>query len=221
MIWRSNSGQTLSSRTKFNDSIPVVSETRSYPVMVSSSRPRTPSANNSPQSDKLAAIPEAGKAHPPRRSSLGLLLRRSKSGELKPSKKSQALAQQQEIERQRREAAAIPRSPPKLPDLYNGQKPIPLPYGGEDRPDSVAIVSNRAGYQGRASMEPARSSTMTGSVPVPPIPSNGNRNGEYVDPYARTESMTHRGRYSYASSAVSTINSPRRVRRRKDPTPFK
>lgn len=41
------------------------------------------------------------------------------------------------------------------------------------------------------------------------------------DPYARTESMTHRGRYSYASSAVSTVNSPRRVRRRKDPTPYK
>lgn len=41
------------------------------------------------------------------------------------------------------------------------------------------------------------------------------------DPFARSESMTHRGRYSYASSAVSTLNSPRRVRRRKDPTPFK
>ncbi|RAL68288.1 hypothetical protein DID88_007019 [Monilinia fructigena] len=60
---------------------------------------------------------------------------------------------------------------------------------------------------------------MSSSVPVPPIPS-GARNGGWVDPYARTESMTHRGRYSYASSAVSTINSPRRVRRRKDPTPF-
>jgi hypothetical protein len=52
-------------------------------------------------------------------------------------------------------------------------------------------------------------------------PTNGSRKGDWVDPYARTESMTHRGRYSYASSAVSTINSPRRVRRRKDPTPFK
>jgi hypothetical protein len=62
-------------------------------------------------------------------------------------------------------------------------------------------------------------------VPVPPMPSSPSqqKNGEYVDPYARTESMTHRGRYSYASSAISTsgINSPRRVRRRKDPTPFK
>ena len=42
-------------------------------------------------------------------------------------------------------------------------------------------------------------------------------NDDSFDPYARTESMTHRGRYSYASSAISTINSPRRVRRRKDP----
>ena len=64
-------------------------------------------------------------------------------------------------------------------------------------------------------MEP-RASSAAGNIPIPPIPANG-----FVDPYARTESMTHRGRYSYASSAVSTINSPRRVRRRKDPTPFK
>ncbi|KAH7386210.1 hypothetical protein BKA64DRAFT_136365 [Cadophora sp. MPI-SDFR-AT-0126] len=191
--------------------------------MVSSSRPRTPSASQSPPSaDKLAAIPEASKSHPPRRSSLGLLLRRSKSGELKPSKKQQAILREQELERQRKEAAAIPKSPPRLPDLYNGQKPANLPFGGEDRPDSVAIISNRSGgYQnGRQSMDPPRTSMAVGSVPIPPIPSNGSRNGEWVDPYARTESMTHRGRYSYASSAVSTINSPRRVRRRKDPTPF-
>ncbi|KAG4419204.1 hypothetical protein IFR04_007616 [Cadophora malorum] len=191
--------------------------------MVSSSRPRTPSASQSPPSaDKLAAIPEASKSHPPRRSSLGLLLRRSKSGELKPSKKQQAILREQELERQRKEAAAIPKSPPRLPDLYNGQKPANLPFGGEDRPDSVAIISNRSGgYQnGRQSMDPPRTSMTVGSVPIPPIPSNGSRNGDWVDPYARTESMTHRGRYSYASSAVSTINSPRRVRRRKDPTPF-
>lgn len=189
--------------------------------MVSSSRPRTPSAGTSPPSDKLAAIPEAGKNHPPRRSSLGLLLRRSKSTEFKGSKKQQALAREQELQRQQREAAAIPKSPPRLPDLYNGAAPPQLQsFGGEDRPDSVAIVSGK-GYQGRSSMDPSRSSAATGSVPIPPIPSNGGRNGDWVDPYARTESMTHRGRYSYASSAVSTINSPRRVRRRKDPTPFK
>jgi len=185
--------------------------------MVSSTRPRTPSGSSPP--DKLAAIPEAGKSHPPRRSSLGLLLRRSKSGELKLSKKQQA-ARDQELDRQRREAAAVSKSPPRLPDLYNGQKPTTLPFGGEDRPDSVAIMSGKAGY-GRSSMEPGRSSAATAKVPIPPIPSNGTRTSDWVDPYARTESMTHRGRYSYASSAVSTINSPRRVRRRKDPTPFK
>src|SRR4051794_24205288 len=110
--------------------------------MVSSSRPRTPSAGTSPAN--LAVIPEAGKTHPPRRSSLGLLLRRSKSTELgsKGSKKQQAIAREQELERQRREAAAIPKSPPRLPDLYNGAAPPQLPYSeGDNRPDSVAIMS--------------------------------------------------------------------------------
>ena len=171
--------------------------------MVSSSRPRTPSAGTPPPPDKLASIPEAGKSNQARRSSLGILLRRSKSGELKGSKKQQA--REQELERQRR-AAAVPKSPPKLPDLYNGLAPPQLPYSEERTEKS------------RGSMEP-RSSSATGSIPIPPIPQNGFQNA--VDPYARTESMTHRGRYSYASSAVSTINSPRRVRRRKDPTPFK
>lgn len=54
---------------------------------------------------------------------------------------------------------------------------------------------------------------------------NGSGSGEYVaiDPSARTDSMTNRGRFSYASSManVNSVNSPRRVRRRKDPTPFK
>ncbi|KAK4555334.1 hypothetical protein LTR86_007631 [Recurvomyces mirabilis] len=52
-------------------------------------------------------------------------------------------------------------------------------------------------------------------------------NGEYVHtsgggPLDRGESMAHRGRYSYASdmAPVNAVNSPRRVRRRKDPTPF-
>ncbi|SPQ19698.1 d6ca6414-1f57-4269-afd7-85c6dd07724c [Thermothielavioides terrestris] len=68
-----------------------------------------------------------------------------------------------------------------------------------------------SGATPRPSMDPPRSVI---SVPPPPIPNGG------FDPYAHTGSMAHRGRYSYASSAISTINSPRRVRRRKDPTPF-
>lgn len=157
-----------------------------------------------------------------RRTSLGGLLRR-KSGELKPSKKQQAIAREQELERRRQEAS-IPKSPPRLPDLYNGQQQPTLPFGGGDRPDSVAIISGHTG-NGRVSMDRNRSNGAVVAPPLPPMPimTNGSRNGDWVDPYARTESMTHRGRYSYASSAISqgTINSPRRVRRRKDPTPFK
>ncbi|ROT34691.1 hypothetical protein SODALDRAFT_321361 [Sodiomyces alkalinus F11] len=151
----------------------------------------------------------------PRRSSLGMLLRRSKSGDLgKGGKKAQA-QREQELERQRK--AAVSRTPPKLPEFYKTGDQLPLsnsfPSGLRTEAGSVLPDDHHHGmYSGRPSMEPSQS--VVSSVPIPPIPNNG------WDPYARTESMTHRGRYSYASSAVSTINSPRRVRRRKDPTPF-
>ncbi|KAI1801705.1 hypothetical protein F4811DRAFT_563799 [Daldinia bambusicola] len=154
-------------------------------------------------------------SEPPRRSSFGMLLRRSKSGDLgKGGRKHHKEVPQRE---------SVPKSPPRLPDLYNGaQPPEPLEsFGGDTRPDSIAIVSGKVDHSfhhfpPRPSIDPGRPSmSSVASPPVPPVPT-----GYYVDPYARTESMTHRGRYSYASSAVSTINSPRRVRRRKDPTPF-
>ncbi|KAK1758457.1 hypothetical protein QBC47DRAFT_142262 [Echria macrotheca] len=145
---------------------------------------------------------------PPRRSSLGMLLRRSKSGDLKKQ-----AAREQELQRQR--DASVSKSPPRLPVLYNGAPAPQLGIGGGDgRADSISITSGKIDYGSNAtprpSMEPSRSVV---NVP-PPLPHGG------FDPYAHTGSMAHRGRYSYASSAVSTINSPRRVRRRKDPTPF-
>ncbi|KAF3007011.1 hypothetical protein E8E14_008922 [Neopestalotiopsis sp. 37M] len=144
-----------------------------------------------------------------------MLLRRSKSGDLgKGGRKHREQEQRQQV----------PKSPPRLPDIYNG---LPAPdlqsFGGDGRPDSLAIVSGQAHqprYQpkyppsGRASMDPGRPS-FSSMPPMPPMPAE-----PVVDPYARTESMTHRGRYSYASTAATSINSPRRVRRRKDPTPF-
>lgn len=135
-----------------------------------------------------------------------MLLKRSKSGDLgKGGKKAQA-AREAELERQRQAASR----PPKLPEFNNTSERLSKSFSPELRPDSsLADVA-----PARPSYEPTRS--FASNVPVPPIPNNLN-----FDPYARTESMTHRGRYSYASSAVSTINSPRRVRRRKDPTPFK
>ncbi|KAI9800712.1 MAG: hypothetical protein M1833_003127 [Piccolia ochrophora] len=186
-------------------------------------------ANNDP----LSSIPEGnGKENlPPRRSSLGFL-RRTKSGEglsmrsrsgSKGSKKLRKNMQDQERLRREQEAAA-PNLPPKLPDLYNGA-PLPgiQPFTNDpSRPDSLAIVSGQAGQAVQRPSTDSYASRAPPNVPIPPIPGSSSKpkKAEYVDPYARTESMTHRGRYSYASSAVSTINSPRRVRRRKDPTPF-
>ncbi|SPO00120.1 probable septin aspE [Cephalotrichum gorgonifer] len=143
---------------------------------------------------------------PPRRSSLGMLLKRNKSGaDLGKGRKSK------DGERQ----PSVSRAPPKLPDVYRGHEQLANTFGGDMRPDSLAIVSgNPSVYAQRPSMDHSRypMPNMPAPPPVPETPS--------WDPYARTESMTHRGRYSYASSAISTINSPRRVRRRKDPTPF-
>lgn len=179
--------------------------------MASLSRPRTPSAGSPPQ-DKLPALPEninpSKQQEVPRRSSLGLLLRRSKSGDFghKGSKKQQAHARELELQRQQREAANKPA--PSLPVLYNGAAPPQLETFGGDNANAPP--------DGRTP------NMRSGNIPIPPIPSNGSAKDGWVDPYARTESMTNRGRYSYASSAVSsTVNSPRRVRRRKDPTPFK
>jgi hypothetical protein len=97
----------------------------------------------------------------------------------------------------------MPQFPPRLPDL--APTPVIETFGGDGQHDSVSTPSKEtiASHHNLA------------------IRSNMSTSAEAVDPYARTESMTHRGRYSYASSAVSTVNNPRRMRRRKDPTPYK
>lgn len=55
----------------------------------------------------------------------------------------------------------------------------------------------------------------------PPPAAAATANGD--DATERTGSMTNRGRYDYTSSAAQSghVNSPRRMRRRKDPTAFK
>lgn len=145
------------------------------------------------------------------------MLRRSKSTELKAGKKAQAL-KDAELERQRQAAARIP---PKLPEFAGNSEQLSKSLSQSLGPDIQQSdsayslsASSSGGYYQRPSAEP-RNYGPNVVPPVPPIPNNA------FDPYARTESMTHRGRYSYASSAISSINSPRRVRRRKDPTPFK
>ncbi|KAF6836998.1 hypothetical protein CPLU01_03362 [Colletotrichum plurivorum] len=157
----------------------------------------------------------------PRRSSLGMLLRRSKSGDLgKGGKKAQALREQQERELERQRQAAISKSPPKLPEFYKANDQLSNSIPSDLRAEEGSVMSDHTigtAYSTRPSMDTGYNAGAGGYIPpVPPVPTSNPA----WDPYARTESMTHRGRYSYASSAVSTVNSPRRVRRRKDPTPF-
>ncbi|KAG5926061.1 hypothetical protein E4U42_003695 [Claviceps africana] len=142
-----------------------------------------------------------------------MLLRRSKSGDLgKGGRKAQAL-KEAELERQRQAAKRVP---PKLPEFANNTEQLSTSIPQELQPSqpTYSLTNSDSGrYFVRASTEP-RDYVSSAAPPIPPIPSN------MFDPYARSESMANRGRYSYASTAVSTINSPRRVRRRKDPTPF-
>jgi hypothetical protein len=128
--------------------------------------------------------------------------RKSSGGKL--SKKQQEQAREEELRRM--QEGSLPKIIPKLPPFT--PTPQLQTFGGEDS-------SEKTGDKSKMSME-----TATRNVPMPPMP-NQSQSLENVDPYARTESMTHRGRYSYAPSAVSSIDSPRRVRRRKDPTPYK
>lgn len=175
------------------------------------SQPAAPAAPPPPPPDALPAVAENASRlsvnnvdAASRRSSLGFL-RRSKSteplGERKSSgsKASRKMKEQMREEELRRQRESIPQHAPRLPDL--APAPVMQTFGGEEQPDSLPVP---------APAPDSRTSSSHQSLPPQPL----------IDPYARTESMTHRGRYSYASSAVSTINSPRRLRRRKDPTPY-
>jgi hypothetical protein len=165
-------------------------------------------ASPSPQSSPIPS-PSDSKS-PSRRTSFGFL-HRSKSKEPLQNRKSSGgkISKRQhdqgrEDELRRLQAANQgPRGIPKLPDFT--PSPQLQTFGGENTIEKGP----------KKSME-----TVSRNVPMPPVPGK-SQSPEAVDPYSRTESMTHRGRYSYAPSAVSSIDSPRRVRRRKDPTPYK
>ncbi|GAB1211301.1 hypothetical protein ATERTT37_000414 [Aspergillus terreus] len=171
-------------------------------MATASSRPRTPGRSQQPE--PAAAVTENGNNNRRTSSSLAFL-RRSKSteplGERKPSASKSKKKQAMEEELRRQREASMPKQPPRLPDL--SPTPVLETFGGDERVDSLAALSSPSNPH----QIPSRSAMST------PVAND-------YDPYARTESMTHRGRFSYASSAVSTVNSPRRLRRRKDPTPY-
>lgn len=167
--------------------------------------------------------------------STGVLRARSRDGkgDRNMLRKTSKLKQQQqaEYERQQRLHEAATRQPPRLPQH------APLPgidsFGGEtqaypessSQPPASTVPANAANFSRPGGM----SSSYNNSSSSPayavqsqePALTNG---GDYYEPTGeRSTSMTNRGRYSYASSTAQTgnVNSPRRVRRRKDPTPFK
>lgn len=161
------------------------------------------------------------------RDSTSTFSNRKVSGEgrtmLRKSSKMKAAQEQERVEQERLARATAP--PPRLPS-HN-----PLPgidsFGGDHANNNAYTTANfsRPGntfYNMPSSGYNSSSSPAYATRGTPPVSSPGRTNGEYVDAVDRHESMTHRGRYSYASSTVPVnVSSPRRIRRRKDPTPFK
>ena len=136
-----------------------------------------------------------------RATSFGSFIKRSKSNDLLTSSKtSNGRLRKKSLDGERR--PSIKENPPALPTV--APQPVIESFGGEDYTPRTSMARNENG--------------MSSIPPVPPMPAGLQ---DSVDPYARTESMTHRSRYSYAQSTSSAVNSPRRIRRRKDPTPYK
>ena len=168
----------------------------------------------------------------PRRGSLSFLTRSKSQHDIPITRdpsgrkmlRSKKVRDQEERLRQEQVLQSITKSPPKLPS------PAPLPqmstFGAEGRPDSIAIVSGRAheyhsppppaanfSRPKNTSSSPAKNFSAPNpyGVPLPPMPTS----------LPRTESIVSRGRESYAPSISASMQSPRRMRRRKEPEAFK
>lgn len=150
----------------------------------------------------MSAVHQADRAKPAsqRTNSFGSLLKRPKSHDLLGERKtSYSRLRKKSLEGDRR--PSIKDEVPSLPTV--APQPVIETFGGEN-------------YNPRPGM--ATTNGVHHATTLPPQP-DGLQNSPVVA-HARTESMTHRSRYSYAQSS-SSYSSPRRVRRRKDPTPYK
>lgn len=102
-----------------------------------------------------------------RSSSLGSRLFRSKSGEALGDRKNSGSRLRKQKDAQQNQQAHLPQSPPRLPE-YSAP-----PLGISPRMTSKDYANG------------------PGAPPVPPLPKDTERK-ESIDPYARSESMTHR-----------------------------
>lgn len=103
-----------------------------------------------------------------RSSSLSSRLFRSKSGEALGDRKNSGSRLRKQKEAQQNQQGNLPQSPPRLPE-YSAP-----PLGISPRMTSKDYAHGSAN-----------------APPVPPLPKDAERK-ESMDPYARTESMTHR-----------------------------
>lgn len=112
------------------------------------------------------------------------------------------------------------------PQSYGRNAPQTAP-GQAQTPVQAAANFSRPGNVGIAPAQTDNSSSPAyalrgASASVSPPPAVTTTDNGY-DATERTGSMTNRGRYDYTATAAQAghVNSPRRMRRRKDPTPFK
>ncbi|MCJ1429485.1 hypothetical protein MMC29_007399 [Sticta canariensis] len=189
-------------------------------MIASSSHEQDEIQDGSPP-DEAPPLPSITSLHakheePPRRRPSFSFLHRTRSGERLPNARSLSRAKLLRRQRGAERDHEIPhehvsQEPPKIPDLPSQ---IHLEtFGGEDQMgDSAPPLSNQSQdyHQNMSTSKDSKNNTGSNlyNVPIPPMPGTPGK----------AESMTHRGRYSLASSAASPINSPGRVRRRRDPT---
>ncbi|KAK7541356.1 hypothetical protein IWX49DRAFT_436435 [Phyllosticta citricarpa] len=185
-----------------------------------------------------AAAPPPPAADLSRHSSFSFLRRQKSTDGAKMGKRQQKQQAKEELLRQQREQEALAKRPPQLPEMTMPSTTTAVDttfgtFGGSPdntnnlRPDSYHYVSHKATSFSRPLMDRRNPSASPVAVPppIPQSPSSATQNyihsSSPYDPAQRSESMAHRGRSSYASSIASpAVNSPRRVRRRKDPTAF-
>ena len=143
--------------------------------------------------------------------------------------------QRQEQERQARLNQPAPSLPIHSPlpvinteSFGSKQQPTSPPLSPSrnfSRPNAMAPLSSNGSNSSSSPAHALRASQQLSSSSSPAADPRGRTNGEYVPHMkqsSRHESITNRGRSSYSSSMIGgNVSSPRRIRRRKDPTPFK
>lgn len=133
-----------------------------------------------------------------RTTSFGSLLKRTTSNDLLGERKQSGNRNRKKsLDGENR--PSVKDIPPALPTFQ--PQPAIETFGGDNHTPTTEI-----------------SSTTTHSSYT--MPQAHTQVGGIVEGHTRSESMTHRSRYSYANSST-TFSSPRRIRRRKDPTPYK